>query len=123
MNKNILNKLSQFEKNIELSEVNVELAISEDLKKLTSEAKKSVESFLNATKIIFAQKDNAISDGTKYVQSASQIDKLIKNFESKAKDLGIDANSIPEYKEAVAMLVRYDIDAVFQRVDSFRSIK
>ena len=123
MNKNVLNKLSKIESKVELAEVKVDLALIDDINKASSTANKSINDFLSAYKIIDAQKDKAISSGEAYYKTAGQMETALKQFEAKAKELGINPNDNAEYKSAQDLLVRYDIQAVFDRVDSLRKLK
>ena len=123
MNKNVLNKLSKIESKVELAEVKVDLALIDDINKASSTANKSINDFLSAYKIIDAQKDKAMSSGESYYKTAAQIETALKQFEVKAKELGINPNDNAEYKSAQDLLVRYDIQAVFDRVDSLRKLK
>jgi len=123
MNKNVITKMYAGSDKVELSEVSVELALVDDLKKISDVALKSIDSFLSAYKIIDAQKTKAIADGESYYKNAAQIEKSLQEFEVKAKELGINANDNKDYKSAKDLLVRYDIQAVFDRVDSLRKLK
>ena len=123
MNKNVLNKLSKIESKVELAEVKVDLALIDDINKASSTANKSINDFLSAYKIIDAQKDKAMSSGESYYKTAGQMETTLKQFEAKAKELGINPNDNAEYKSAQDLLVRYDIQSVFDRVDSLRKLK
>jgi hypothetical protein len=83
MNKNILNKLSQFEKNIELSEVKVDLALIDDVKKITKELNDLYNSAIKS--------ENELDKITKQLypalNSADTIEKKIVELQSKGKDV------------------------------------
>ena len=118
----ILKNIAKAEK-LELANHKVELALIDDIKKLNIIASKSIDTFLNTFKIIVAQKDKAISTGESYYKTAAEIEKSLKEFETKAKAIGIDPNENNDYKSAKELLIRYDIQAVFNKVDSLRTIK
>jgi hypothetical protein len=123
MNKEVLKKMYSATNKVELSEVQIDLAVIDDIKKSVDVAGKAVNSFLNAYKVISAQKDTAISNGETYYKTANELRNTLKQFEAKAKELGIDALENKDYKTASDLLVRYDIDAVFERVDGLRKLR
>lgn len=124
MNRYVLNKISKLsDENTELSEVKVDLAIVDDIKKLSSDAEKSVQTFLKAYTVISTQKEQAISNGEMYYKNAAKLETSVKEFEGQAKQLGIDPNGSKEYKTAKDLLTRYDIQGVYDRVDSLRKLK
>ncbi len=99
MNKSVLDKLGKFEKNVELAEVKVELALADDMKnalsflnKATEAINNSIKNYENAYKLMLTEKKGADSVLTTQM-------KLINTVDAKAKELGIDANSIPNYNE------------------------
>lgn len=117
MEKNVLSKLYKGKA------IQVELAIVDDIKKSYDVANKSIDGFLAAYKIIDAQKNQAITAGEGYYKNAAQIENALKQFEAKAKELGIDVNENKDYKAAKDLLIRYDIQGVFDRVDGLRKLK
>jgi hypothetical protein len=124
MNRSVFKKVAELDiQNTELSEVQVELAIVDDIKKLSSDAEKSVSTFLKAYTIISTQKQQAIADGEMYYKNAAKLETSIKQFEAQASQLGIDPNGSKEYKTAKDLLTRYDIQGVYDRVDSLRKLK
>lgn len=116
MEKNVLSKLYK-------GEMQVDLAIVDDLNKAVDTASKSINAFLAAYKIIDAQKNQAVNAGESYYKTAAQIDTALNQFEIKAKELGVNPNDNPDYKAAKDLLVRYDIQGVFDRVDGLRKLK
>ena len=122
MNKEVLKKLYSSTEKVELSEVKVDLALVDDIRKQTDIASKSASAFVNIFKTISTQKDAAISNGESYYQTADQLKKDLQQFEIKSKELGIDPLTNKDYKAANDLLIRYDINAVFKRVDSLRKI-
>lgn len=116
MEKNVLSKLYK-------GEMQVELAIVDDIKEQTKNANDWIKAFLASYKIIDAQKSNAIIAGEGYYKNADELVKKLQQFEIKAKELGVNPNENPEYKAAQDLIVRYDIQAVFDKVDGLRKIK
>jgi hypothetical protein len=99
MNKNILNKLSQFEKNIELSEVKVDLAVADEIKSASIEVKKQYDSVfkkaVEASKII----NDALSIGNKAFFNAQKYYQQGIKLEQQVKDLGLTLPS--DIKKAI----------------------
>jgi hypothetical protein len=98
MNKHVFEKIAKLEKT-ELSEVKVELALADDMKNALSFLNKAIEAinnsiknYENAYKLMLTEKKGADS------VLATQM-KLINTVDAKAKELGINSNSIPNYNE------------------------
>ena len=119
--KTVFSKL--FKEETQLASHEVELALIDDLKKLNdlteTEAKKFVETF----KKIFSELDNCINAGEKYYQNADKYESMLAEIDKKSKELGLNALDNPVYKKAKDILVRWDINAVFERVQNLRRLK
>jgi len=129
--KKIGNKL--FDK-VELSSTKVELGISEDMSKLTSEAEAMLtklrndnNSLRNADKAIsdaITQGQKLKSEALKNISSAESIMKKIPSIlnkaEASAKDLGLDVKSIPTYSPLSKIL---DILEVYTEDKEFSEYK
>ncbi len=112
MNKHVFEKIAKLEKT-ELSEVKVDLALVDDLKKALTDVvsyNKEIKSLsTNADKLnqIFtkakAEKDalqkKYESNKANYSTVRKELDVLFKNLSTQAKELGIDIRTIPVYQD------------------------
>ncbi len=123
---NILKMISKMESNaneIKLSKHEVELALVDDIKKLNDLTETEAKKFVDTFKKIFSELDNCINAGEKYYQNASKYESLLVEVDKKSKELGLNALDNPIYKKAKEILTRYDINAVFERVQNLRRLK
>ena len=103
MNKNVLNKLSKIESKVELAEVKVDLAFTDDIKKF-------IQSAVNNKNIYDAESGRAVDAIQKAKVTAinwrddlSEAGKKIADLQKAAKDLGIDIpQEILNYKDVVS---------------------
>jgi len=125
--KTILDKINKADEiqasKVELGKHEVELAISDDIKKLSDNSDKFQKNFISSYKTIVSESSKAIEQGTAYVDNAKKLKTLLQEFQAKGKELGLNVNDNPIYKNAENILVRGDIDAVMQRVLDLRKIK
>jgi hypothetical protein len=120
MNKSVLDKLSKFEKNVELAEVKVELGYIQDVqKKADSQLKKYSDipelfKYWQSVSQWITSNEGKISNfkGTRsaYLMGLNDIiPELENNFseiENKLKSLGLNAMENPEYKKGYTSLVQ-----------------
>jgi uncharacterized FlgJ-related protein len=107
---------------MELGKHEVELAIVDDIKKLADSSDKFQKNFIASYKTIVTESTKAIEQGTAYVDNAKKLTILLQEFQAKGKELGLNVNDNPIYKNAENILVKGDIDAVMQRVFDLRKI-
>lgn len=112
MNKHVFKKIAELEKT-QLSEVNVELALVDDLKKaltgvtaydkeiksLSTSANKLNQVFTKAISEKDALQKKYESNKANYSAVRKQLDVLFNNLKAEAKALGIDVTTIPVYKD------------------------
>ena len=105
MNKSVLEKLSKFEKNVELAEVKVDLAITDEV---ASEVK-VINDFLKRVstadgKVLKAAQQlndayKQVSAGVGFAKTkTTRMDGLYKNLEKLTKELGVDIKSTDAFK-------------------------
>jgi hypothetical protein len=98
MNKSVLDKLSKFEKNVELAEVKVDLANVKDLQRrlslIIADQKKLDKINPALDKLIKDQKEAK----DLLAMRIKDTEAVMSDFEKTAKDLGLDASSSSEYK-------------------------
>lgn len=122
--KTTMSKIAQIEQpEVELSKHEVELALIDDIKKLNDLTETEAKKFVDTYKKIFSQLDITINAGEKYYQNASKYESLLAEVDKKSKELGLNALDNPNYKKAKDILTRYDINAVFERVQNLRRLK
>jgi uncharacterized coiled-coil DUF342 family protein len=105
MNKSVLEKLSKFEKNVELAEVKVDLAVTDEvaskLKNINDILKIANDSNNKVVKLA-EQLNAAYKKSAPYVNYSKtmgkQIDGLYKNLEKLAKELGVNIQSTDAFK-------------------------
>jgi chromosome segregation ATPase len=129
MNKNILNKLAKFEKNIELSQINVELGLVDDfnneindgikkgnlLKKNITDNEKKLQTYFKLKADLETQKKTLESEleGIKtFINdlkvSKTRTDKTYSEIVKRASDLGVDyPKTIDTNKKILDDLVKY----------------
>lgn len=112
MNKHVFKKIAELEKT-QLSEVKVELALVDDLKKaltsvtaydkeiklLSTSADKLNQIFTKAKSEKDALQKKYESNKANYSAVRKELDVLFKNLSTEAKALGIDVATIPVYKD------------------------
>ena len=117
--------------NVELSAQKVELGLAEDLAKMSANGKAIVEDMKSKVQDMRKADDNikaamtlakkSQDDATKVASNAikvqANIGTIIDKLDKTAKDLGISASSIPNYKEALAMYEA--IDKAYSEINSF----
>jgi hypothetical protein len=90
MNKSVLDKLSKFEKNVELAEVKVDLALVDDVKKAYKDAIDARKKSFDEMQVV----QKAVMDGLKKQQELAKINEnsipVFERFEAAAKSLGVD---------------------------------
>lgn len=125
MNKNVLEKLAKFESNVELAEVKVDLAVTDEI---ASELK-TIAAVLKTTndannKIVkFAQQLNdaysKVSANTNFAKAkTSRVDSIYKNLEKLTKELGVDIRSTDAFKS-----IQDAYQSLGQIQDAFDNIK
>ena len=112
-----------FKEETKLASHEVELALIDDIKKLNDLTETEAKKFVDTYKKIFSQLDITINAGEKYYQNASKYESLLAEVDKKSKELGLNALDNPNYKKAKDILTRYDINAVFERVQNLRRLK
>lgn len=117
MSKKVMQKIVSIEKQ-ELSTEKVELAAIDDLKELISDAKRIIGlqedgvKWGNKAETEFKQVQKVISDAEGITRGAirqaaklkTDSDKILNKVEVSARELGVDVNSIPEYKTASKLI-------------------
>ena len=117
MSKKVMQKIVSIEKQ-ELSAEKVELAAIDDLKELISDAKRIIGlqedgvKWGNKAETEFKQVQKVISDAEGITRGAirqaaklkTDSDKILNKVEVSARELGVDVNSIPEYKTASKLI-------------------
>jgi hypothetical protein len=122
--KTTMSKIAKIEQpKVELAKHEVELALIDDIKKLNDLTEAEAKKFVDTYKKIFSQLDITINAGEKYYQNASKYEALLAEVDKKSKELGLNALDNPNYKKAKDILTRYDINAVFERVQNLRRLK
>lgn len=116
---------------VELASQKVELGLAEDVAKMSasgkqlvdemnsklSEMKKADDNIKAAQVMAKKSQDAATKTATNAIKVQANIGTIIDKLDKTAKDLGISASSIPNYKEALAM---YDaIDKAYSAINSF----
>ena len=119
--KTVFSKL--FKEETKLASHEVELALVDDIKKLNDLTEAEAKKFVDTFKKIFSELDTTINAGEKYYQNASKYESLLVEVDKKSKELGLNALDNPIYKKAKEILTRYDINAVFERVQNLRRLK
>jgi hypothetical protein len=119
--KTVFSKL--FKEETKLASHEVELALVDDIKKLNDLTEAEAKKFVDTFKKIFSELDTTINAGEKYYQNASKYESLLAEVDKKSKELGLNALDNPIYKKAKEILTRYDINAVFERVQNLRRLK
>jgi polyhydroxyalkanoate synthesis regulator phasin len=119
--KTVFGKL--FKEETKLASHEVELALVDDIKKLNDLTEAEAKKFVDTFKKIFSELDTTINAGEKYYQNASKYESLLAEVDKKSKELGLNALDNPIYKKAKEILTRYDINAVFERVQNLRRLK
>jgi hypothetical protein len=119
--KTVFSKL--FKEETKLASHEVELALVDDIKKLNDLTETEAKKFVDTFKKIFSELDTTINAGEKYYQNASKYESLLAEVDKKSKELGLNALDNPIYKKAKEILTRYDINAVFERVQNLRRLK
>ncbi len=119
--KTVYNKL--FTEKVELEKHEVELGLLDDVKKLNDLTESEAKKFVDTFKKIFSELDTTINAGEKYYQNASKYESLLSEVDKKSKELGLNSLENPIYKKAKDILTRYDINAVFERVQNLRRLK
>lgn len=112
-----------FKEETQLASHEVELALVDDIKKLNDLTETEAKKFVDTFKKIFSELDTTINAGEKYYQNASKYESLLAEVDKKSKELGLNALDNPIYKKAKEILTRYDINAVFERVQNLRRLK
>ena len=135
--KNVINKLSQEEKKeVNLASEKVELGLADDLKKLNSsiakiendlrqKAKKCfelVEAQIELNKYKKKISKYLLSDIQKGNKSYKELDTLLQKTFKTAKDLGLDANDIPNYRQSTDQLSQI-INATDLAEDALNELK
>lgn len=117
MSKKVMQKIVSIEKQ-ELSAEKVELAAIDDLKELISDAKRIIGlqedgvKWGNKAETEFKQVQKVINDAEGITRGAirqaaklkTDSDKILNKVEVSARELGVDVNSIPEYKTASKLI-------------------
>ncbi len=125
MNKSGLEKLSKFEKNVELAEVKVDLAITDDVKselKVINDVLKRANDADNKIKKLTEQLNAAykvVAPNTGFAKNkTSKVDGLYKNLDKLTKELGVDIKSTEAFKQ---LMDAYDF--LSQITDAYDNIK
>jgi predicted transcriptional regulator len=123
MNKSVLDKLSKFEKNVELAEVKVDLSLATDLQGYSKKLKEANVAVRNAygtvvsaeaiadnvLKVVSSELPKLISQikkstqelesvKSKYKDTVGQSRAVLNRAETSAKELGLDVDDIPNYR-------------------------
>jgi len=132
----VFSKLAKSDKKTELASEKVELALADDLKKLNANisaiekdlrenAKKGFE-LIDAQKELNQDKQKVSKEILKDVQkgnkSYKQLDDLLKKTFKTAKELGLNANDIPNYRKATDQLSQI-INATDLAEDALNELK
>jgi hypothetical protein len=106
MNKSVLDKLSKFEKNVELAEVKVDLGLVEDIASMTTKAKEIAKQLGDAVALadkMKAEYEKAVVVIRKAYPIASKFqdaeDKVWDKATKAATDLGLKRDDIKGWKE------------------------
>ena len=132
----VFSKLAKADKKTELASEKVELGIADDLKKLNANIS-AIEKDLRANakkgfELIDAQKElnqdkqevskEILKDVQKGNKSYKQLDDLLKKTFKTAKELGLNANDIPNYRQASDQLSQI-INATDLAEDALNELK
>tara|TARA_B110000285_G_scaffold73375_1_gene84634 strand:- start:206 stop:565 length:360 start_codon:yes stop_codon:yes gene_type:complete len=105
---------------VELTSEKVELGLAQDMAKEIANANNEIKNYLKSAGAISSLASKAVADGSSYIKTAVKIDKILTTMKSKANELGVKPEDIKGYKEADALLVRYDPSAVQSKVADFK---
>jgi hypothetical protein len=116
MNKSVLDKLSKFEKNVELSEVKVDLALIDDFQKeyenalnIQSKAELSIVDYNDlAAKII----NSLNAAGQAYLKANAKY----QDIENMAKELGVEISSVLKSKKETVSTSIKEIDSYTKKL-------
>jgi len=123
MNKNILNKLAQFEKNVELSEVKVDLALIDDLKNILNKAKVIQagmnDNYLEALKMA----NQGVQLAKQHLKNLDDVSKLVNTIKSQADDLGLDVTKNKDWQNGFDFLHNMSKNATDVLIKKLESLK
>ena len=122
MNKSVLKKLfSEKEQSVELSEVQVDLALIDEIQKLQVSANNSSDKALNELKKGIATLDNAIKIYDTAISESQKVLQQIEKAQVISKDLGVElpANINAVYKSYQNNIKEYN--AYKNDITSFKS--
>lgn len=105
MNKNVLEKLAKFESNVELAEVKVDLAVTDEvaselktINQMLKEANDANNKIVKAAEQLNAAYKK-VAAGTGFAKTkTARIDSLYKNLDKLAKELGVNVQSTDAFK-------------------------
>lgn len=110
MNKSVLKNLSKFESNVELSELDIELATAKDLNALFGKAVSMANTLLGGVPSkIDELKKYLIETEKQAVKLISDLDGALIDFEKVTRELGIDAKQNKTYNSA-----KKELDALYK---------
>lgn len=133
MNRYVLNKISKLsDEKTELSEVNVKLAIVDDIAKMTGQVKQTISNlksilvdYQNAEKVIeqaMKASDVAAAKGYKEATAASKVESaagaLLNKADAAAKGLGVDSAQITGYKDFENL--SNEINGLYQSIINYK---
>tara|TARA_B110000977_G_C10590590_1_gene304216 strand:+ start:88 stop:441 length:354 start_codon:yes stop_codon:yes gene_type:complete len=111
--KRILAKLSK--EKVELANVN---QLSSLVQQSRSEEAEMVDDFLDAK----ASSKKGIKAAEKHIRNLKEVKSLVNDVESAAKELGVDASSIKEWKKAKDFLNGNPINATEKMISKMKSL-
>ena len=86
---------------IKVKSVNVKLGVADDLNKAVSTLNEQTQKISNATKSVAEFISRLKQETSNAVSTRAEQFKFINQAEAAAKELGINVNSVPGYKEAM----------------------
>jgi uncharacterized protein YhaN len=106
MNKSVLDKLGKFESNVELAEVKVDLALSDDIRQAEDKLKNALLEFGNIKNDYLKAKQNFKNEADKAYNVAIK-------YNAMANDLGLKALDNPSFK----MIDKYLASDLYKEVN------
>ena len=122
--KSVYNRLFSKEEKTELESHKVELSLLGDLKKLEEEYFKTYDNTREVRKLGVALKKKAKSSFQDLSKTEKKIKKALDEFEKAAKDLGLKADKVEEYKSLKRILTSDipDYLKIFEQAQDFSTL-
>lgn len=121
MNTKVLEKI--YKGNVELSEVNVELALIDDLKQLTVNGRKTESGMVNAFLDAKTISQKGLQFAKEHLINLENVRNIVNTMKSQADDLGIDITKVKEWKDGYDFLNTNPKGATDVMIKKFESLK